>query len=166
MTAIPLSALTCFFCILQNTDLHQNNIISNLLHIAERNHIFLLPSKYSAKAAWPRYDQMSDASCFFIKFHIPHIPQAFTVTNIDHFFFFKSKMRIPYTYLSLSVWYAHSSLMVPKCPCTGWGRFAAPIAKGPLRPQRYFRNLKPLLKQRHHSAFIGFFYISFHLIAG
>ncbi len=92
-----LIILTGFLHILELLDLHQDNIVSNLFHVAEGDHILLFPSKYTAKAPWSRYDQMGDTSGTRVKFHISNIPQPSAVADIDHFFFFKSKIRIVHT---------------------------------------------------------------------
>lgn len=92
-----LIILTGFLHILELLDLHQDDIVPDLFHIAEGDHILLFPSKYPAKAPWPWYDQMGDTSGTRVKFHISHISQPSAVADIDHFFFFKSKIRIVYT---------------------------------------------------------------------
>ena len=88
---ITLAGLLNF---LQFFYLHQNDIIPNLAHILKRNDILLLPPKNPAQAPGSRDDQMRDAAVFRIKFYIAHKAQLFTVTDVDDFFFFKSKIRI------------------------------------------------------------------------
>ena len=87
-------AFAWFFHIFQLAHLHQNDIIPNLAHILKRNHILFFPPKDSAKASGAGNDQVGDAAVFRIKFHIAHKAQLFTVTDVDDFFFFKSKIRI------------------------------------------------------------------------
>ena len=86
-------AFAWFFHIFQLAHLHQNDIIPNLAHILKRNDILLLSPKNPAQAPGSRDDQMRDAAVFRIKFYIAHKAQLFTVTDVDDFFFFKSKMR-------------------------------------------------------------------------
>lgn len=86
----PLAARTGLFGILEGFYLHQDDVVPNLLHIAEGDHILFFPPEYPAQASWPRDHQMGNASCALVKLHVPHKPQAFAVTDIDHFFFFKS----------------------------------------------------------------------------
>lgn len=50
---------------------------------------------------------MGNAAGTDIKLHIAYISEAFTITDIDDFFFFKSKIRIVYTRRFLSVFYAY-----------------------------------------------------------
>ena len=104
-----LIRLADFFHILDRFDLYQDNIIPNLLYITERYDIFFFPPENTAEAAGSRYDQMGDAAGADVKLHIPYIPKALTITDIDDFFFFKSKIRIVHTSLFLSVVYAYRS---------------------------------------------------------
>ena len=60
----------------------------------KRNHILFLPPKDSAKAPGAGNNQMGDAAVFRIELQIAHKAQLFTVTDVDDFFFFKSKIRI------------------------------------------------------------------------
>ncbi len=94
MRCTNLITLARFLDVLQLLNLHQNNVIPDLAHILERNDVFLLPPEDSAQAARPRNDQMGDAAVFRVEFHIAHKPQLFAVTDVDDFFFFKSKIRI------------------------------------------------------------------------
>jgi len=49
-----------------------------------------------------------NAAGAMIKFNISHETQAFAVTDINYFFFFKSKIRITYTLYPLNVCYAQN----------------------------------------------------------
>lgn len=44
---------------------------------------------------------MSDASGMLVKFNIPYKAQTFAVTDIDNFFFFKSKIRMAFPVLCI-----------------------------------------------------------------
>ena len=88
--------LAWLFDILQLLDLHQNNVIPNLAYILERNDIFLLPPEDPAQAPGARDDQMGNAAIFRIELHVYHKSKLFAVTDVDDFFFFKSKIRIGY----------------------------------------------------------------------
>ena len=88
---ITLAGLLNF---LQFLYLHQNDIIPDLAYILKRNHILFLPPKDSAKAPGAGNNQMGDAAVFRIELQIAHKAQLFTVTDVDDFFFFKSKIRI------------------------------------------------------------------------
>ena len=94
MRCTNLITLARFLDVLQLLNLHQNNVIPDLAHILERNDVFLLPPEDSTQAARPRNDQMGDAAVFRIELQIAHKAQLFTVTDVDDFFFFKSKIRI------------------------------------------------------------------------
>ena len=109
-------AFAWFFHIFQLAHLHQNDIIPNLAHILKRNDILLLPPKNPAQAPGSRDDQMRDAAVFRIKFHIAHKAQLFTVTDVDDFFFFRSKIRIAHirNLKFLTVVYAYSFQAVPE----------------------------------------------------
>ena len=88
---ITLAGLLNF---LQFFYLHQNDIVPDLAYIPERDDVFFLPPEDSAQASRPRNNQMGDAAVFRIELQIAHKAQLFTVTDVDDFFFFKSKIRI------------------------------------------------------------------------
>lgn len=76
---------------------HQNDVRSNLPDITEWYYKLFFSSEYPAQTSWARNDQMCDAARLFIKFYISHKSHPPAVTNINDFFFFRSKMRIGYT---------------------------------------------------------------------
>ena len=82
------------FDILQLFYLHQNNIVPDLAYIPERDDVFFLPPEDSTQASRPRNNQVGNTAVFRIELHIAHKAQLFTVTDVDDFFFFKSKIRI------------------------------------------------------------------------
>lgn len=90
----PSASGAAFFRILQLGNFDQNNIVSNLLYVAEGDHIFLFPSEDPTEASRSGDDQMCDTSGTLVKFDVTDISQSFTVTDIDDFFFFRSKMRM------------------------------------------------------------------------
>ena len=94
MRCTNLITLARFLDVLQLLNLHQNNVIPDLAHVLERNDVFLLPPEDSAQASRPRNNQVGNTAVFRIELDIAHKAQLFAVTDIDDFFFFKSKIRI------------------------------------------------------------------------
>ena len=106
--ASPCSVkFTRLFNILQVLDLDEDDIIPDLAHIAEGYDKFLFPTEDPAQAARPRHDQMCNAAGLRVKLHIAHKTEAPAVADVDHFFFFKSKIRIACTLNFLGVFYAY-----------------------------------------------------------
>lgn len=69
--------------------LYQDNIIPHLQNIAERNHIFFLPSQETTEAAWTGYNDSCHTAIAHIKVHITYKPQPFAVLRIDNFLLFQ-----------------------------------------------------------------------------